>query len=56
MAITEDNITDEIIETAKLSIDPTQGYNMQLPETELFPTLDLTKDQSEDIKKVETKD
>ena len=50
------HVLDVDINSAKLSIDPTQGYNMQLPETEMFPTLDLTKDQSEDIKKVETKD
>ena len=47
---------DVEVDTAKLSIDPTQGFDMQLPETEKFPTLDLTVDQSEDIKKVETKD
>jgi len=44
------------VDKAELKIDCTQGFNMQLPDTEMFPTLDLTKDQSEDIKKVETKD
>lgn len=42
--------------SAELKIDFTQGFNMLLPETAKFPTLDLTVDQSEDIKKVETKD
>lgn len=49
------HMLDVEVDNAKLSIDPTQGFDMQLPETEMFPTLDLTKDQSEDIKKVETK-
>ena len=44
------------VDKAELKIDCTQGFNMQLPDTEMFPTLDLTKDQSGDIKKVETKD
>ena len=44
------------VDKAELKIDCTQGFNMQLPDTEMFPTLDLTKDQSDDIKKVETKD
>ncbi|MBQ2580399.1 MAG: acetolactate decarboxylase [Ruminococcus sp.] len=44
------------VDKAELKIDSTQGFNMQLPDTEIFPTLDLTKDQSDDIKKVETKD
>ena len=44
------------VDKAELKIDCTQGFNMQLPDTEMFPTLDLTKDQSNDIKKVETKD
>ena len=44
------------VDKAELKIDSTQGFNMQLPDTEMFPTLDLTKDQSDDIKKVETKD
>ncbi len=44
------------VDKAELIIDSTQGFNMQLPDTEMFPTLDLTKDQSDDIKKVETKD
>ena len=50
------HVLDLEVDTAKLKIDATQGFNMQLPDTEMFPTLDLTKDQSDDIKKVETKD
>ncbi|MBR1445395.1 MAG: acetolactate decarboxylase [Firmicutes bacterium] len=43
-------------ENAKISWDNTDGFNMQLPETQMFPTLDLTIDQSEDIHKVEQAD
>ena len=50
------HVLDLEVDTAKLKIDATQGFNMQLPDTEMFPTLDLTIDQSDDIKKVETKD
>lgn len=50
------HMLDIDIDSAELKIDFTQGFNMLLPETAKFPTLDLTVDQSEDIKKVETKD
>ncbi|WP_028506167.1 acetolactate decarboxylase [Ruminococcus sp. FC2018] len=50
------HVLDLDIDSAELKIDCTQGFNMQLPNTEKFPSLDLTKDQSDDIKKVETKD
>ncbi len=50
------HVLDLEVDTAKLKIDATQGFNIQLPDTEMFPTLDLTIDQSDDIKKVETKD
>ncbi len=49
------HLLDLDINHAELKIDCTQGFNMLLPETKMFPTLDLTVDQSEDIKKVETK-
>ena len=50
------HLLDIDIDSADLKIDCTQGFNMLLPETKMFPDLDLTIDQSEDIKKVETKD
>ena len=50
------HVLDLDVDKAELKIDCTKGFNMQLPDTEMFPTLDLAKDQSEDIKKVETKD
>ena len=50
------HVLDLDVDQAELKIDSTQGFNMQLPDTEMFPTLDLTQDQSDDIKKVETKD
>ena len=50
------HVLDLDVDKAELKIDCTNGFNMQLPDTEMFTTLDLTKDQSEDIKKVETKD
>ncbi|MBR6338029.1 MAG: acetolactate decarboxylase [Ruminococcus sp.] len=50
------HVLDLSFDQATLSIDSTDGFNMLLPETKMFPTLDLTKDQSEDIKKVETQD
>lgn len=48
------HVLDLSCDTADISIDYTDGFNILLPETQMFPTLDLTKDQSEDIKKVET--
>ena len=50
------HVLDLDVDKAELKIDCTKGFNMQLPDTEMFPSLDLTKDQSEDIKQVETKD
>ena len=44
------------IDNAELKWDNTKGFNMLLPDTQMFPSLDLTTDQSEDIKKVETND
>jgi len=50
------HVLDLDIDNAQLKWDTTRGFNMLLPDTKMFPKLDLTKDQSEDIKKVETKD
>ena len=48
------HVLDLDIDNAQLKWDNTDGFNMQLPETQMFPELDLTQDQSADIKKVET--
>ena len=48
------HVLDLDIDNAELKWDSTKGFNMLLPDTKMFPTLDLTTDQSEDIKKVET--
>ena len=42
------------IDSATLSYDCTDGFQMLLPETGMFAGFDLTVDQSEDIEKVET--
>ncbi|MBQ7535216.1 MAG: acetolactate decarboxylase [Stomatobaculum sp.] len=42
------------IESADIAWDYTDGFAMLLPETKMFSSLDLTVDQSKDIKKVET--
>ena len=49
------HLLDIDIDNANVRIDSTQGFNMLLPETKMFQTLDLTVDQSDDIKNVETK-
>lgn len=41
------------IDKAELSIDITDGFEMALPEDDMFADFDLTIDQSEDIEKVE---
>lgn len=48
------HVLDLCADTADVSFDYTDGFNILLPETQMFPALDLTKDQSEDINKVET--
>ena len=48
------HVLDLDIDNAELKWDNTDGFNMLLPETQMFPELDLTQDQSADIKKVET--
>lgn len=42
------------IDKADLALDYTQGFEMKLPDNEMFDGFDLTIDQSEDIKEVET--
>lgn len=42
------------VDSAELSWDYTDEFEMHLPDGEMFSSLDLTVDQSEDIKKVET--
>ncbi|MBO5560024.1 MAG: acetolactate decarboxylase [Firmicutes bacterium] len=48
------HVLDLDIDNAEVKWDNTDGFNMLLPETQMFPELDLTQDQSADIKKVET--
>ena len=48
------HVLDLDIDNAELKWDNTDGFNMLLPETKMLPELDLTQDQSADIKKVET--
>ncbi len=43
-------------DAAKVSMDSTSSFAMILPDNEMFDSLDLTVDQSDDIKKVETGD
>ena len=42
------------IEKADISLDLTDSFEMRLPNNDMFSGFDLTIDQSEDIKKVET--
>ena len=42
------------IEKADIALDITDSFEMKLPDNEMFAGFDLTIDQSEDIKKVET--
>lgn len=42
------------IDKAKLALDYTEGFAMKLPDNAVFNGFDLTIDQSEDIKEVET--
>lgn len=42
------------IEKADISLDDTDSFEMKLPNHDMFSGFDLTIDQSEDIKKVET--
>ena len=42
------------IKSAEIKWDYTDGFEILLPENDMFSSFDLTLDQSEDIKKVET--
>ncbi len=42
------------VRSAELSWDYTDNFTMLLPETGMFSGFDLTVDQSEDIRRVET--
>ena len=42
------------LEKADISLDITDSFEMKLPDNDMFAGFDLTIDQSEDIKKVET--
>ena len=42
------------IEKADIALDLTDSFEMKLPDNDMFSGFDLTIDQSEDIKKVET--
>ena len=42
------------IDHADISLDLTDSFEMKLPTNDMFSGFDLTIDQSEDIKKVET--
>ncbi len=50
------HILDLNVSDAELALDCTDGFKMVLPDNKMFANFDLTIDQSEDIKKVETKD
>ena len=48
------HVLDLSAETLDVSMDRTDGFSMAVPDNELFDQFDLTVDQSEDIKKIET--
>ena len=50
------HVLDLKFSSAEVKWDKTAGFNMVLPDNEMFNGFDLTIDQSEDIKKVETGD
>ena len=50
------HMLDLKFDSAELKWDYTDGFSMVLPEDEMFKNFDLTVDQSEDIKRVETGD
>ena len=43
-------------DSGELMWDYTDGFSLVLPENEMFNNFDLTVDQSDDIKRVETGD
>ena len=48
------HILNLAVSDAELSLDYTKGFKMVLPDDKMFSAFDLTIDQTEDIKKVET--
>lgn len=50
------HVLDLKFSEAGMQLDKTDGFNMFLPDNEMFNGFDLTVDQSDDIKKVETGD
>ncbi len=48
------HVLDLAADELEVSIDRTDNFSMVLPDNEMFNNFDLTIDQSEDIKKVET--
>ena len=48
------NVLDLAADKLEVSIDRTDNFSIVLPDNEMFNNFDLTIDQSEDIKKVET--
>ena len=48
------HVLDLSTEAVKVTLDCTDGFAMTVPDNEMFQQFDLTVDQSDDIKKVET--
>ena len=48
------HVLDLSADTLDVSMDRTDSFSMVLPDNEMFNHFDLTVDQSDDIKKVET--
>ena len=48
------HVLDLSADSLEVSMDRTDGFAMELPDNEMFNNFDLTVDQSDDIKKVET--
>ena len=48
------HVLDLSADTAEIRMDRTDGFSMIVPDNEMFNQFDLTVDQSDDIKKVET--
>ncbi len=48
------HVLDLATDTAKVKMDMTSSFAMILPDNEMFSNFDLTVDQSDDIKRVET--
>ena len=48
------HVLDLSADEIDVSLDRTDSFSMSLPDNEMFNSFDLTIDQSDDIKKVET--